>query len=130
MQIMLETSYRHYLSFFGCILLVMSRALDSIRNGKSNQLSCQSWRVSFCILFTVYQYISSYSLCHFWTWWLLKPREVTWQKKKKKPETNCIVFLMTFHCFLELFTQQSNSFHSQVPTQLFVVFLWLLHLFS
>ena len=34
---------------------------------------------------------------------------------------------ITLHCFLELFTEQSNSLHSQAPTQLSVVSLWFLH---
>ena len=120
---MLETSYRHYLSSFGCILLVMSRALDSIWNGKSNQLKLSILACFVLYPFHCVSHISSYSLCQFWNWWLLKPREVTWQQKKnEKPETNCIVFLITLHCFLELFTEQSNSFHSQVLTQLSVFY--------
>ena len=84
---------------------------------------------SLCITYIFVLFMSVLKLMTFETAW---SNVTAKEKRKKKPETNCIVFLITFHCFLELFTEQSNCFHSQVLTQLSVFYaryvswqLWL-----
>ena len=72
---------------------------------------------SLCIIYIFVLFMSFLNLMTFETAW----SNVT-EKEKKSPKLIAL--------FSWTFTEQSNSFHSQVPTQLSVVSLWLLHLFS